>query len=255
MIGGSRDGVLLALEGIDGAGKSTQAALLRDWASGLGWEVVLSKEPTDGPWGQRIRQSMFTQRLPADEELQCFVNDRKEHVEQVLLPALERGALVVVDRYYYSTVAYQGARGLDPHRVLAQNRAFAPTPDLVFLFDLEPAVSLQRVGQRGATDTFESLEALTQVRARFLDLLKTERHVVLLDASEPPARTHERIVAELVTGVLFPKLAAAHGRYVPPDEPRYGLLKEASALAADHHLPVQDRVRHLWVAKRARLGP
>lgn len=253
MIPGFRDGVLIALEGIDGAGKSTQAALLKEWAKGLGFEVVLSKEPTDGAWGQRIRQSMFTQRLPADEELQCFVNDRREHVEQVLLPALRRKALVVVDRYYYSTVAYQGARGLDPHTVLAQNRAFAPTPDVVFLFDLEPKESLARVGQRGAQDTFESLEALTAVRARFLDLLRTERHLVLLDASQPPSSTHERIVAELVTGVFFPRLAAAAGRYVPPEEPRYALLKEAAMLAADHALPIQDRVRHLWVAKRARL--
>src|SRR5437868_4649133 len=91
-----------------------------------GREVVLTKEPTDGPWGQKLRRSFVTERLAPADELDAFVNDRREHVDALITPALARGAIVIVDRYYYSTVAYQGARGLDAARVLAMNRAFAP---------------------------------------------------------------------------------------------------------------------------------
>src|SRR4051812_39913694 len=105
-------------------------------------EVVLTKEPTDGPWGQKLRRSFVTERLAPADELEAFVNDRREHVETLINPALARGAVVIVDRYYYSTVAYQGARGLDPKQVLEMNRAFAPKPEVVFIVDLDPRVAL-----------------------------------------------------------------------------------------------------------------
>lgn len=159
-------GVLIAFEGIDGSGKTTQAAKLKAWGEGLGLEVVATKEPTAGTWGKRIRDSKFTARMSPQDELDCFVNDRKEHVAALLMPALKRGALVLVDRYYYSTVAYQGARGLDPREVLSLNRAFAPIPDLVFLMDLDPKAGLERIHTRGeGQDLFETVGELTKARA------------------------------------------------------------------------------------------
>src|SRR4051812_21288936 len=96
--------VLIAFEGIDGSGKSTQAAMLGAWLNGQGREVVLTKEPTNGPHGTRLRQPFMAGRLSPREELDCFVADRREHVESLIKPALARGAVVIVDRYYYSTV-------------------------------------------------------------------------------------------------------------------------------------------------------
>jgi dTMP kinase len=203
--------MLIAFEGIDGSGKTTQAALLARWASALGLEVVQTKEPTAGPWGMKVRNSKVQGRLGPEEELDCFINDRKEHVAGLIHPALRRGAMVIVDRYYYSTVAYQGARGMEPGRLLSLNREFAPVPQLVVLLDLEPAVSLERIGSRGlGQDSFESLEALGKSRAIFLGL--GEPHVVRFDASLAVERLHQLIVAEVSarpplagTGLVAPK--------------------------------------------------
>lgn len=191
--------MLIAFEGIDGSGKSTQAAMLGQWLRRRGREVVMSKEPTTGPWGTKIRQSFFTQRLSPDEELECFVNDRKEHVEALIKPALARGADVIVDRYYYSTVAYQGARGLDAAKVLEMNRAFAPKPDVVFVVDLDPKVALERISasRAGGRDLFENLEEQLRVRAGFMKLVESERHLVLIDGTLTVEQMHERIVGEV----------------------------------------------------------
>ncbi len=190
-------GVLVAIEGIDGAGKTTQADLLEAWAKARELDVVRSKEPTTGPWGMKVRNSKFTARLSPADELECFINDRQEHVAQLIAPALARGAFVVIDRYYYSTVAYQGARGVEPEALLARNRAFAPVPDLLVLLDLDPEVGLQRIHQRGlGQDLFESVPELTRARAIFRSLA-TQPHVLLLDATQSPAELHHAIVDAL----------------------------------------------------------
>jgi dTMP kinase len=189
-------GLLVAIEGIDGAGKTTQAALLERFLKRRGLEVVRTKEPTTGPWGMKVRNSKFTARLSEAEELECFLADRREHVAQLINPALGRGAAVIVDRYYYSTVAYQGARGLDPQGLLALNRAFAPKPHLVALLDLEPTVGLARIHTRGlGQDLFEGLDALTKCRAIFNSL--GEPHVATLDASLPEGEVFGELVFEL----------------------------------------------------------
>ena len=130
-------GFLIAFEGIDGAGKSTQAKILHDQLAGRGWSVVLTKEPTTGPWGQILRDSAQTGRLSIEEEVETFLKDRREHVSELILPRLRAGCVVIVDRYYFSTAAYQGARGVDPQELLRRNEEFAPEPDLLVLFDLE----------------------------------------------------------------------------------------------------------------------
>ncbi|MFZ5442738.1 MAG: dTMP kinase [Myxococcota bacterium] len=190
-------GVLLAFEGIDGSGKSTQAKLFCDWAEAQGWEVVRTREPTHGPWGRKIREARFTHRLSPEDELAAFLEDRREHVANLIRPALARGAIVVVDRYYYSTVAYQGARGLDPKALLATNRAFAPKPDLVLLVDADPKVALERIHARGeGQDLFENLDALTKVRSIFLSLT-AEPHVALIDGARTPEVVFDEVKARI----------------------------------------------------------
>ena len=113
-------GRLIAFEGIDGSGKSTQLVALEAALRADGRDVVSTREPTDGSWGRRIRaMARSGARVEAAEELRWFVEDRREHVASLIRPALAAGRVVLTDRYYLSTVAYQGARGLDPQQLLA----------------------------------------------------------------------------------------------------------------------------------------
>src|SRR5439155_10296160 len=138
-------GLLIAIEGIDGAGKTTQGQLLEGLLQSRGYEVVRTKEPTKGKWGTLLRETANSERLPPEEELDAFVSDRREHVKTVILPNLEAGKIVVVDRYYFSTVAYQGARGMDVEEILRINEQFAPEPDILILIDVEPELGIKRI--------------------------------------------------------------------------------------------------------------
>src|SRR6266516_7236313 len=93
-------GFLIAIEGIDGAGKTTQAHFVQDRLLARRLTVVRTKEPTTGHWGQIVRDSALTGRLSIDEEVDTFIKDRKEHVSGVIEPALQQGHVVIVDRYY-----------------------------------------------------------------------------------------------------------------------------------------------------------
>lgn len=159
-------GWLVAFEGLDGAGKSTQLRALGTRLSARSIDWIATREPTDGPWGRKIRQSAQTGRMSPGDELAAFVADRRQHVDEVIAPALAKGLVVLIDRYYFSTVAYQGARGLDVTDVFAAN-AFAPEPDLLFVFDLDPSLGLQRVAARGAADLFEKEDEQRRVREIF----------------------------------------------------------------------------------------
>lgn len=174
-------GILIAFEGIDGSGKSTQARRLAAFFQEMGVPAMLTREPTGGPWGQRIRVLIRTGRhgITPEEEYRLFVNDRKEHVEQEILPALREGKWVIVDRYYFSTMAYQGALGLDPLRIKKENEAFAPVPDLLILLDIAPEEAISRIEKsRSETpDHFEGMDYLTRVREIFRTLTGPEGHL------------------------------------------------------------------------------
>ncbi|MCA9269530.1 MAG: dTMP kinase, partial [Planctomycetales bacterium] len=163
-------GILIAVEGIDGAGKTTLVRSLADALSQAGESIVVSKEPTDGPWGRKIRRSAAEGRMSLPEELHAFVEDRKEHVAELIRPGLDAGKIVLLDRYFYSTIAYQGARGADVAQPTRDMLAIAPQPDLVLLLDADPAEGLSRIstGRQETPNEFEKLDSLAAVRAIFL---------------------------------------------------------------------------------------
>ncbi|MDZ7642432.1 MAG: dTMP kinase [Desulfurivibrio sp.] len=166
-------GILIAFEGIDGTGKSTQLKLLAGRLREAGLAVVTTCEPTDGPHGRYLRQ-MFQRRaeLSPAEELRLFIADRRDHVARLIAPALAAGQVVLTDRYYFSTAAYQGAAGHDPAAIIAANEQFAPRPDLVLLLEVPPAVGIGRVRElRGETlNDFEQEDYLRRVTAIFAAL-------------------------------------------------------------------------------------
>lgn len=167
-------GTLIILEGIDGSGKSTQAARLVTALRGKGHEVLATGEPTsDGHFGRRIRAMAASgERIEPREELRWFMEDRRAHVEELIRPALARGAVIVCDRYFLSTVAYQGARGLDWLKILAESEATFPLPDLALLVEVDPATGLERVaGRPGHSEpAFEDAGFLERVAEIFAAL-------------------------------------------------------------------------------------
>jgi dTMP kinase len=178
-------GLLVVIEGIDGAGKTTLRAALAQALRARGREVVETKEPTEGPIGKEIRRIAKEGRgtISAEEEFALFHEDRREHVKSVVLPALERGAIVLQDRSYFSSVAYQGERGLDRARLFERSKEIAPEPDVLLVCDLPAEVSLARLRSRGlAIDDFESLDHLRRVREIFVNL----PGITLIDAMQPP---------------------------------------------------------------------
>lgn len=187
------EGKLIVIEGIDGTGKSTQSRLLAERLRAQGHEVIESHEPTDGPWGRKLRESATTGRLSIEDELEYFLKDRRQHVEELITPTVERGGIVILDRYYFSSMAYQGYRGIDPAEIRAKNETFAPVPDHLIILDLPVETALDRIGARdGATNEFEKKEALQFCRDLFLSLA-TEPFASVIDTTQSIEQVQEEI--------------------------------------------------------------
>ena len=184
--------MLIVLEGIDGCGKSTQVSLLVDRLRSIGIDTFKLREPTDGTHGLRLR-SILNEEIQAehDEILDLFVKDRKQHVSEKIEPALNSGKTVVMDRYYYSTMAYQSASGFSMEKIRADN-SFAPVPDLVLILDIPAEDGVKRVLKEGNADRFEKVNFLNRVREQYLKL-KDEPNVQLIDASLDVKEVHVNI--------------------------------------------------------------
>ncbi|WP_367147099.1 dTMP kinase [Microbacterium proteolyticum] len=195
-------GLFLTLEGGDGAGKTTQAALLEEWLRAQGREVVRTREPGGTDVGVRIRDIVLHHRghiAPRAEAL-LYAADRAHHIETVVQLAIARGDVVIQDRYLDSSVAYQGAgRVLDADdvRELSLWATGGLLPDLTVLLDLDPASARARLD---ADDKpFDRLEAEKaefheRVRAAFLTLAAAEpERFLVLDATEPAAVLADRV--------------------------------------------------------------
>ncbi len=192
---GERKGKLIVFEGIDGTGKSTQIRHLRARLEAQGVEVVQSFEPTYGQFGKQLRESAATGRLSIEQEVELFYKDRREHVETLIAPALARGAWVLLDRYYLSMMAYQGARGVDTTEIRRKNEEFAPVPDAVVWLDIPVRVALERIGSRGERDAFETEAGLTACRNVFASI--HEPWMLRVDADATVEEVTERVADKL----------------------------------------------------------
>lgn len=201
-------GFFISFEGIEGSGKSTQVSLLAQALCNQGHEVVVTREPGGTPLGQTLRRLLLEPSdspLAPGAEVLMMLADRAQHVQEVIVPALGAGKIVISDRFVDSTTAYQGyGRGIDLD-LLARLNAFACSgclPTLTVLLDLPVAEGLRRAGQRrsgaGAADHFEaeSVAFHERVRTGFLQVARTNpERVQVLDAARPMEVIHQDILA------------------------------------------------------------
>ena len=195
----AKRGVFIVFEGIDGSGKSTHIKALANELRSQGYSVLTTSEPSKDRIGRFIRRyaERNDHRLTPETEALLFAADRFEHVMTIIEPALKRGRTVISDRYIYSSIAYQGAGGLDIDWIREMNR-FAPKPDIGILLDILPEFSLQRVDRRKTV--FEVSDYLRKVRAIYLQMVE-EGELVRIDADKPRKAVQTEVLS-LVQGFL-----------------------------------------------------
>lgn len=201
----------ITLEGGEGAGKSTQARLLADALAGLGLPVLRTREPGGAPGAELLRGLLLTGEIEwsAPAETLLHFAARAEHVAKTIRPALDAGMWVVCDRFYDSTLAYQGyGQGADRETIAAQIRLLGIVPDVTLVLDVAEPVAVERQLRRGMdADRYERLDALFHARVRqgFRDIAAAQpERCVLLDANGTEAEVHAAIMQALRAKVPVP---------------------------------------------------
>jgi dTMP kinase len=210
-------GFLIALEGLDGAGTTTQASKLRDWLVRRGERVHVTAEPSQGPIGALLRLVLQRRmappggsaeegRLGAATMALLFAADRLDHLAQEILPRIAEGWIVVTDRYVLSSLAYQGI-GCDLDYVVSVN-ALARKPDLTILLDVPAAVCRRRIeAARAHLELFEGLEQQEKVGENYRALARgphgAEANTVVVNGDRDPEEVHVEITG-IVAGLREP---------------------------------------------------
>lgn len=195
----------IVFEGIDGAGKTTQIKLLRDKLAARGIECYITAEPTDMPSGKLIREALSGRvKTTTAEMADMFARDRVIHnkdMEKGIGSHLERGICVISDRYYYSSLAYQGSElGFETVAALNLDNPDIRTPDICLFLDLSPEKSLERIGKRADTPTeiYENYDYLEKTRKMFFDVFNRLRargeHIEIIDASGSAEEISDKII-------------------------------------------------------------
>lgn len=196
-------GKFIVFEGLDGSGQSTQAKILEDFLTAQGYQVLLTKEPTSVSLaGQKIRRALDKKEKISPRELQAlFVEDRRTHLEEEIVPALKAGRWVISDRYAFSTFAFGAADGLDLEELKRMNADFL-LPDITFLLKVSPSVCMRRIQKRGQPTTlFEKEKKLEQVWENYRLLPEQFENIYVIDGEASIAK-----VAEAIQKIIKEKL-------------------------------------------------
>lgn len=197
------NGIFIVLDGLDGSGKSTIAKMLHDYINSKeGYNALLTSEPTDGKYGREIRGMLAKEKNPkknAGKMLELFVRDRREHLRNAIIPFLKEKNngknVVICDRYYYSTIAFQSTQGLDIKKIIDKNKNFLK-PDIAFIMDISAEEALERIKDR-KKEKFEELEFMKELRENFLLLPKMiNDNIKIIDASKSNKEVFEGIKKE-----------------------------------------------------------
>ena len=196
-----KKGVFIVVDGIDGSGKSEIVKMLHNHLfSNKEYRILATREPTNGYYGKQIRQMLMKEKNPvisSKKLLELFIKDRKEHLKNTIEPFLKKSSkhelnIVLCDRYYYSTIAFQGAQGLGIKELIAKNKTFRK-PDIAFILDVEPSLALKRIEYR-KKEKFEQLEFMKKIRANFLKLPKLiNDNIKIIDSSKSLKDVFEEI--------------------------------------------------------------
>jgi len=193
--------MLIVIEGIDGSGKTTQAKLLYEALKDRGYKVALLYEPTDSKYGLLIREKLKTGDYTPLELYELFLKDREINAVRIR-KLMSENMIVILDRYYISTIAYQGAQGIPISKII-RDHAKMPRPDIIFILDMEPEYALMRIGSR---DTFEKVDFLRRVRDLYLRVPEILEDICsdiyIIDAMGRPEQIHEEIL-----GIVLRKLS------------------------------------------------
>lgn len=196
-------GKFIVFEGLDGSGQSTQAGLLKDYLLEEGKEVILTKEPTfDSDAGKKIKEILSEKDAIHPGELQkLFTEDRKEHLENLIVPALEVGKIVISDRYFFSTFAYGVSDGLNLEELIKMNNNFL-LPDITIFLKVRPKVCIERIEKRGEQiKLFEKNEKLGRVWQTYEILPNRFENIYTIDGERPIDRISQEII-EIVNNKL-----------------------------------------------------
>jgi len=180
-------GKFIVIEGLDGSGKSSQVDLAIDLLKQLGKDVVVTREPTmDSESGRKIKLALKKEIIVEPLELQkLYVQDRKEHLENKVIPALKDGKFVVSSRYAFSTFAYGYSDGLNVDLLVDMNKEFL-LPDLTIIIDVNPESCVERIENRGEpVELFEKLEKLTKVNEIYKKTPDMFENVVIINGERP----------------------------------------------------------------------
>ncbi len=197
-------GLFITFEGIEGSGKSTQVRYLKEWLESLGHKVLLTREPGGPQISEEIRKLLLNPEYPEmlpETELLLYMASRSQHTGEWIIPALEEGKIVICDRYFDSTIAYQGAArkiDLDWIDKLTDYATYSHKPDVTFLLDITVETSLERISQR-SWDRIENeaVEFHKKVRDGFLALAEREPdRIIKLDGDLPQVNISELIKQE-----------------------------------------------------------
>jgi dTMP kinase len=237
-----KDGLLITFEGIDGTGKTTQAALLADaliqrYGSD---KVVLTRNPGGTPLGSELREILLAQRHTGDAptplaELLLYMADRTQHVQQVIRPALAQGCVVICDRFVDSTLAYQGGGRQLSLTMINQLNALAcqgVLPHLTLLLDAEPLVLMQRREARGFKDRLEAESLAFQQAVRQQFLILAHENPQRIDVVNAQATTDEVHLAIMRSLIPFLGMASPEGTTRPPASTLTALPTPPSAVTA-----------------------
>ena len=188
-----KKGIFIVVDGIDGSGKSEIIKMLHNYlfSKHKKYRILTTREPTNGKYGKQIRQMLRKEKDPESSSkklMGMFIKDRAEHLKNAIEPFLKSSNkhelnIVICDRYYYSTIAFQGAQGLSIKDMIEKNKPFRK-PDIAFILDVEPAVALERIKHR-QKEKFEQLEFMQKIRKNFLRLPKLLKdNIKMIDSSK-----------------------------------------------------------------------